>query len=312
MSFDGIKSPYSRAEEISNKNNQNHTEIKIRRVEAVKKPMHQNGTPLRIGSARKPQIITTKTKPVAPRVRSVNRRWVFKKKLPQFPDWNFKALHINLWLPRQYVMPVVIVLITMAFAGGMAVALQTPKSVAEDQTPPTPAGTAGVLLTASSTGSVDLPNSKLYGMTLSELEVYFNDESAKSQKLSEQQKLKERADKIRSYLIGKNSPLADIADTLAGLQHWQMVLAISNSESSLGKHCYINNCSGIGVAPENPLWRNYDTTAQWAIDLDKLIDKRYKDWTLDQMNGVYVKPGSKNWVSAATQILEELQQAGIQ
>ena len=51
---------------------------------------------------------------------------------------------------------------------------------------------------------------------------------------------------------------------------------------------------------------------EMKIDLDKLIEKRYKDWTLEQMNGVYNKPGSSNWIFAATQILDDIKNRGIE
>ncbi len=151
----------------------------------------------------------------------------------------------------------------------------------------------------------------LLSMSLDQLEAYLEN-SLTTPEVKFEELLADRKYKLKVYLEGKNSPLIEIADTLAELKHWKLVLAISNSESSLGKRCYKNNCSGIGVMPGHPYWRDYENKAAWAKDLDKLIEKRYKDWTLADMNGVYNKPGSKNWLAASTQILEELEEKNIQ
>lgn len=143
-------------------------------------------------------------------------------------------------------------------------------------------------------------------MTMEQLENYLQVATTTPEKQAAET-LRVRAEKLKTYLASKGSPLALFADTIAGLKHWRLVLAISNSESSLGRRCADNNCSGIGVMPGHPLWRTYETKADWAKDLDKLIEKRYKNWSLEKMNGVYNQPGSENWVYAARQILDDLQ-----
>ncbi len=156
-----------------------------------------------------------------------------------------------------------------------------------------------------------LSDDAFYKLTVSQLENYLQ-EAVKTPQLKEAERLAVRKQKLREYLSDKNSPFVEISDTIAELPHWKMVLAISNSESTLGKRCHSNNCSGIGVAPGHPSWREYASTRDWAKDLNRLLEKRYKDWTLEEMNGVYNQPGSKNWVRAARQVLEELQERGIE
>lgn len=155
-----------------------------------------------------------------------------------------------------------------------------------------------------------IPNEQLFSMTLEQLE-YYLEEGYKSpetkQKENEARIRTTRIEKLTKYLSAKKSPLVAIADTLADLKHWRLVLAISNSESSLGKRCSNNNCSGIGVAPGHPLWQEYNSKADWARALDRLIEKRYRGWSLEQMNGTYNQPGSENWIFAAKQILNDLQ-----
>lgn len=143
-------------------------------------------------------------------------------------------------------------------------------------------------------------------MTMEQLENYLQVATTTPEKQAAET-LRSRTSKLKTYLESKGSPLALFADTIAGLKHWRLVLAISNSESSLGRRCADNNCSGIGVMPGHPLWRTYATKAEWAKDLDKLIERRYKNWSLEKMNGVYNQPGSENWVFAARQILSDLQ-----
>ena len=156
-----------------------------------------------------------------------------------------------------------------------------------------------------------MPNDILFNLSFQQLENYLNS-LVLTPEVQQAQALADRKLKLKAYLEEKRSPFVNIIDTLAELKHWQTVLAISFAESSLGKHCADNNCSGIGVEPGHPLWRSYDSTAEWAKDLDKLIDKRYKDWSLEAMNGVYNKPGSDNWLFATKQILYELQEWGIE
>ncbi len=63
-----------------------------------------------------------------------------------------------------------------------------------------------------------------------------------------------------------------------------------------------NNCSGIGVAPGHRLWRKYTTHLDWFKDMSALMEKpMYKEkfTTFQKMRGVYVQPGSANWVNGA-------------
>jgi hypothetical protein len=91
----------------------------------------------------------------------------------------------------------------------------------------------------------------------------------------------------------------------------RMILAISFVESNFGKHCADNNCSGIGVDPSSGSWRRYKSTANWVLDFDRLLNRRYKDWAPEEMRGVYVNPGSNAWVVGVYQVLDELTAAGI-
>ncbi len=116
------------------------------------------------------------------------------------------------------------------------------------------------------------------------------------------------AELLQDYLESKGSPLAPYAGILLAQQDWKTILAISNAESTLGKHCYYNNCSGIygrydmGYAG----LKKYETKADWIVDLQRLLDKRYEGWTLDKMNGIYVVPASSSWIRATKTIYNDL------
>ena len=115
-----------------------------------------------------------------------------------------------------------------------------------------------------------------------------------------------RSAMLARYLQERHSPLIEFASVIAQQSHWKLILAISFAESGMGKRCADNNCSGIGVEPGHPKWQMYETKGDWAKALNRLLEKRYKDKTLQQMCGVYVQPCNENWLLATNQILKEL------
>lgn len=110
---------------------------------------------------------------------------------------------------------------------------------------------------------------------------------------------------VREYLESKGSPFALYTEILLAQEDWKTILAISNSESTLGKRCYMNNCSGIfgkkGL-------RTYASIPAWMVDMQGLLDRRYEGWSLNRMNGVYVVPRSNNWYLASSKVLNDLTQ----
>ncbi len=121
-----------------------------------------------------------------------------------------------------------------------------------------------------------------------------------------------RTQKLQEFLRAHGSPLADYADTVAVQPHWKLLLAVAFAESTLGRRCSGNNCSGIGVSPDHPSWRTYGSLRDWIVDFNGLLDRRYNDWTLEEMCGVYVQPCNPHWMLATKQLLGELDDAGIQ
>lgn len=110
--------------------------------------------------------------------------------------------------------------------------------------------------------------------------------------------------KLKKFLDDNDSPLGVYAPEMIKEPQWPRALAISYVESHMGRDCYDNNCSGIGVKPGHPLWRKYNTKLDWFIDLNKLLEKpiyKEKYTTFKKMKGVYVYPGSNSWVYGAEQ-----------
>ncbi len=114
---------------------------------------------------------------------------------------------------------------------------------------------------------------------------------------------------VRAYLQAKNSPFANYTEILLAQPEWKRILAISNSESNMGKHCYYNNCSGI--FGKNGL-KTYNSIPDWMVDLNTLLVNHYQGWTLQQMNGVYVYPRSNNWIAASSSVYTDLTQLEAQ
>lgn len=119
------------------------------------------------------------------------------------------------------------------------------------------------------------------------------------------------AQNLKKYLEDHNSPLAEYSEQIITYNKWKMALSISWVESNFGKYCpgKSNNCSGIGVAPGHPLWRTYPDKLAWFEDLNKLLNKPFyaeKYNTFRKMKGIYVYPGSENWVRGAEKKFAEL------
>ena len=187
--------------------------------------------------------------------------------------------------------------VVMAFTGGMWAALNTTKTEAVDQVQlQAPAG-AMVLATSTEPISGDL----LFNTPLQDLKNYF--ESAAQPDI-----IQKRTEQLTEFLNGMKSPLAVEAETIAQQTHWKIILAIAFAESTMGKHCYEYNCSGIGGSEI----KTYSSSKQWIVDFNRLIEKRYKGDTLEEMCGVYVQPCNPNWLVATKQILSSLEEKGIE
>lgn len=126
--------------------------------------------------------------------------------------------------------------------------------------------------------------------------------------IREQQK-----EKLRAYFQSRKSPFGDDDKTIEAFldsRNMNLMIAISFVESTMGKKCYYKNCSGIGGYPPN--LRKYDSFADWVRDFDDLLERRYKGLEIEEFLGLYVQPGSPNWLNGVKQILAELKEEGIE
>ncbi|MBI5530494.1 MAG: hypothetical protein HY918_03260 [Candidatus Doudnabacteria bacterium] len=233
------------------------------------------------------------------------------KKLKRY----FTGVKTSLRIPnfKRQIMPayVLAAALVLAFGGGAWAALSTQKTEAEN-TAPTKAGSMPIE-TGNSLGPINnVSNDVLFNMTIGQLESYLNSIAQQNRETKAAEQLAIRKTKLREYLKSKKSPFADVADVIAEQKHWKLIMAISFAESTFGRNCVDNNCSNIGVKPGHPYWHQYATLADWVKDFNKLLERKYSDWTLEEMNGVYVQPKNPNWLAATRQVLEELQAQGIE
>jgi hypothetical protein len=61
-----------------------------------------------------------------------------------------------------------------------------------------------------------------------------------------------------------------------------------------------------------PTLRKYDNYAEWIYDFDDLLERRYKDVPPEKFIGLYVQPGSPNWIYGVNQVIEEFEQQQIE
>jgi hypothetical protein len=125
--------------------------------------------------------------------------------------------------------------------------------------------------------------------------------------------LAHRKEKLRAYLTDKKSPFVldeGALDAFVNSRNMKLIVAISFVESTFGKHCYYFNCSGIGGTPPN--LRKYNSYAEWIVDFDDLLERRYKDLPPEKFIGLYVQPGSPNWLYGVKQVISEFEEYGIE
>lgn len=126
------------------------------------------------------------------------------------------------------------------------------------------------------------------------------------------EELAARKSKLKAYLVKNKSPFAEddaALDAFITSKNMKMMVAISFVESTFGQHCYYYNCSGIGGTP--PSLRKYNSYAEWIKDFDDLLERRYKNIPPEKFIGLYVQPGSPNWIYGVKKVLRELNEQNI-
>lgn len=276
-------------------------------------PAHvRRGSPARNAIARKIGVDAVCTLAVAKNSGTFTPRETFFC-TPFIPKSHFAGFFRHISLSRQKISyAAAACMVFVAFGAGALAALSTPRSEAGQELAPAaslaehspiPLGQAQAVVRQEEGkgGNSGLDNDMLFNTPLEALQEYLQTQATAAA-------LDGRKVKLAAYLKEKNSPLAGEAGTIAEQDHWKLILAISFAESTLGKRCYYNNCSGIGGSNI----RAYKSLKNWILDFNRLLEKRYKGDTLEQMCGVYVQPCNPNWLLATRQILSELDEEGIE
>jgi hypothetical protein len=211
----------------------------------------------------------------------------------------------SLYAKMPQAVPLILAL-ALAFTGGMWYALMTPESAAQVQQPVPQVESASItapipLANVPAQPSPAVSNDVLFNTPIQMLKDYLDTAAAQGH-------LQARKARLHEFLKSRNSPLEPQADLIAEQNHWKLILAISFAESTLGEKCFDFNCSGIGGSQI----RSYKSFDNWILDFNRLLEKRYKDKTLEQMCGVYVQPCNPNWLLATGQILTALDEAKIE
>ena len=206
-----------------------------------------------------------------------------------------------------------VIALFLAFGGGVWATLYTSKTSADNNQPQVLGDStevpAGSMVLPNATlppaSPSDISNDVLFNTPIQELQNYLAD-------VSQPDIIANRTAQLTQFLKDMHSPFISAAGTIANQSHWDLILAIAFAESTLGKNCTDNNCSNIGVGPNSPLWHKYASYQDWVVSFNRLLDKRYNNWTLEQMCGVYVKPCNPNWLTATKEILTDLKTRGIE
>lgn len=227
-----------------------------------------------------------------------------------FKRFKGRRRHLFLDLYKTPVGIAIFFLMMAAFAGGGILVWTTRNSAAQDPS------NVGQVLGAQTTAP------SFVGPVIAAEPVNFDDFANTSVRLlndylqgpATEEQLTARRESLKKYLEYRRSPFAEdpaALDTLVHVPHMKIILEVAFAESTLGKKCVDNNCSNIGSAPGRPYWHQYKSLSNWILDFNRLLDKRYKDWTLKQMCGVYVQPCTDSWLLATGTVRQELKDWNI-
>ena len=248
---------------------------------------------LRAGTAlrRVPMLAKTNIRAKAPHHKKAQVRHQSRVKNPYYSFSHFK-------LPAIFTA----VVLFLGIGVGMVVALHTGKTNADTAAPQVLGASTTIPLPDAKVvyNNSNVSNQDLFNVPIEQLQSYLTPPPSQADILAA------REYSIVSLLKQYHSPLLGDTDTIAEQPHWKILLAIAFAESTLGKNCADFNCSNIGVKPGNPIWHQYDNYKEWIVDFNGLLDRRYKDQTLQQMCGVYVQPCNPNWLLATQEILDQL------
>ncbi len=119
----------------------------------------------------------------------------------------------------------------------------------------------------------------------------------------------ELAEAVQKYLESKKSPLAPYADQIILEPNWEQALGITFVESNFCARAANLNCGSVGVKPGHSQWRKFENHFQGFQAVTKLLDKplyKNKYNTCKKKMGVYVVPGSANWLRGCEKVEREM------
>lgn len=119
----------------------------------------------------------------------------------------------------------------------------------------------------------------------------------------------ELATAVQEYLESKKSPLAPYAGQIILEPNWQQALGITFVESNFCAKAANMNCGSVGVAPGHKQWKRFENHFQGFQAVTKLLDKPlYKEKynTCKKKMGVYVVPGSANWLRGCEKVERDM------
>jgi hypothetical protein len=113
---------------------------------------------------------------------------------------------------------------------------------------------------------------------------------------------------VEEYLKSKDSPLAEHVDVLLQQPHWELLIAVSNIESSWCTRKIDYNCWGIGGDSAYRHYVGYEEAIRDAELVIKGWQERGRWLTVDDMNCHYVVPCNQNWVNVVKNTLQEIEE----
>lgn len=119
----------------------------------------------------------------------------------------------------------------------------------------------------------------------------------------------ELARAVQEYLDAKKSPLAPYAAEIIQEPNWQQALGITYVESNFCAKAANYNCGSVGVKPGHSAWKKFENHFQGFQAVTQLLDKplyKNKYDTCKKKMGVYVVPGSTNWLRGCEKVEREM------
>lgn len=114
---------------------------------------------------------------------------------------------------------------------------------------------------------------------------------------------------VQKYLESRKSPLAPYASQIVLEPNFEQALAITFVESNFCAKAANFNCGSVGVGPSHKSWRKFDNHFEGFQAVTKLLEKPlYKDKynTCKKKMGVYVVPGSSNWLRGCEKVENDM------